>query len=53
MYVVKNYLTDETVAMCSRKEDAVAMMRSSSRPEDPKLILEKCRKETNDFNGLR
>jgi len=53
MYVVKNYLTDETVAVCSRKADAVALMRGSGRPEDPKLIVEKCRKETNDFNGLR
>tara|TARA_Y100000389_G_C17370854_1_gene468945 strand:+ start:32 stop:160 length:129 start_codon:yes stop_codon:yes gene_type:complete len=41
MYIVKNYLTDETVAVCSRKEDAVAMMRSSTRSDDPKLILEK------------
>ena len=41
MYIVKDYLTNETVAMCSRKEDAVAMMRSSKNPSDPKLIVEK------------
>ena len=41
MYIIKNYLTDETVAIVSRKEDAIAMMRSSSRPGDPKLIVEK------------
>jgi hypothetical protein len=41
MYILKNYLTDETVAIVSRKEDAVAMMRSKTRKDDPKLILEK------------
>ena len=41
MYIVKDYLTNETVAMCSRKEDAVAMMRSSKNPSDAKLIVEK------------
>jgi hypothetical protein len=41
MYIVKNYLTDETVAIVSRKEDAVAMMRGKTRPDDPKLIVEK------------
>ncbi len=25
MYIVKNYLTDETVAVVSRKEDAIAL----------------------------
>ena len=47
MYVVKNYLTDETVAITTRKADAVAMMRGSSRPEDPKLIVEKYQKEVD------
>ena len=47
MYVVKNYLTDETVAVVSRKADAVAMMRSSVRPDDPKLIVEKYQKEVD------
>tara|TARA_B110000977_G_scaffold66180_1_gene90017 strand:+ start:227 stop:415 length:189 start_codon:yes stop_codon:yes gene_type:complete len=41
MYIVKEYLTGNTVAFTSRKEDAVAMMRSSSHKDDPKLILEK------------
>ena len=40
MYVIKNYLTDETVAIVTRKEDAVAMTRSQL-PGDPKLIYEK------------
>ena len=40
MYVIKNYLTDETVAIVTRKEDAVAMIRSTL-PGDPKLIYEK------------
>ena len=47
MYVVKNYLTDETVAITTRKADAVAMMRGSVGPDDPKLILEKCQKEVD------
>jgi len=41
MYILKNYLTDETVAIVSRKEDAIAMMRSNTRKDDPKLIVEK------------
>lgn len=42
MYIVRNYLTNEVVAMCSRKEDAIAMVRSTgTRPDDPKLIYEK------------
>ena len=27
MYIIREYLTDETVAIVSRKEDAVAMIR--------------------------
>lgn len=37
MYIVKNYLTDETVAIVSRKEDAVAMTRSNL-PGEARLI---------------
>jgi hypothetical protein len=28
MYIVRDYMTNETVAMCSRKEDALAMIQS-------------------------
>ena len=41
MYIVKDYLTNDIVAMCSREEDAMAMVRSSKNPSDPKLIVEK------------
>ena len=42
MYIVRNYLTNEIVAMCSRKEDAMAFVRcSGTRPDEPKLIYEK------------
>ena len=41
MYIIKEYLTGNTVAVASRKEDALAMMRSSSHKDDPKLIVEK------------
>ena len=37
MYVIKNYLTDETVAIVSREEDAVAMTQSRM-PNEPVLI---------------
>jgi hypothetical protein len=37
MYIVKNYLTDETVAIVTRKEDAIAMTRSNL-PGEPRLI---------------
>ena len=39
MYIVKEYLTGNTVAMCSRKEDAIAMIRST-RANEPRLIIE-------------
>lgn len=42
MYIVKDYLTDETVAYCSRKQDAVAMIRND--PDNRKLIVEKIKK---------
>ena len=41
MYVVKDYLTNETVAMCSRKEDAIAMMSRRPTKDEPRLIVEK------------
>ena len=40
MYIVKNYLTDETVAIVSRKEDAIAMTRSNL-PGEARLIYVK------------
>ena len=42
MYVIKDYLTDETVAYCSRREDALAMIRDDL--DDRKLIVEKMKK---------
>jgi hypothetical protein len=41
MYVVKKYLTDETVAIVTRKEDAVAMIRNTPPNEDRLIIEEK------------
>ena len=38
MYIIKNYQTDETVAIVTRKADAVAMTTGPRRPEDPVLI---------------
>ena len=40
MFIVKNYLTDEVVAIVSRREDAVAMTKSR-RENDPILVFEK------------
>ena len=37
MYIVKNYLPDETVAIVPRREDAIAMTQNSL-PHEPKLI---------------
>ena len=39
MYLVKDYMSNEIVAMCSRKEDALAMIQNRSG-NDPILILE-------------
>lgn len=39
MYIVKEYLTGNTVAMCSRKADAIAMIRST-RENEPRLVIE-------------
>ena len=39
MYLIKNYLTDETVAIVTRKEDAIALVRGQL-PNQPRLIFE-------------
>jgi hypothetical protein len=44
MYQVIDYLTDDVVAVCSRKSDAVAMIRSEL---DQKLIIRKVKKEVD------
>ena len=44
MYEVRDYLTDEIVAVVSRKADAVAMIRSEL---DQKLIIRKVKKEVD------
>lgn len=41
MYQIKNYLTDEIVAIVSRKVDAIAMTRGSGVGNEPRLIFEK------------
>ena len=41
MYIIKNYLTDEIVAVVSRKVDAVAMTQNSGIGNEPRLIFEK------------
>ena len=40
MYIIKNYHTDETVAIVTRREDAIAMTTASRRATDPVLIFE-------------
>jgi hypothetical protein len=40
MYIVKNYLTNETVAITSRKEDALAMIQFRNSAKEPALIIE-------------
>jgi len=42
MYEIRDYLTDELIAICSRKTDAVAMIRSEL---DQKLIIKKVKKD--------
>ena len=42
MYEVRDYLTDELIALCSRKTDAVAMIRTEL---DQKLIIKKVKKD--------
>ena len=41
MYIVKDYLTGETVAVVTRKADAVAMIRTNL--DDKRLIIEKAK----------
>ena len=43
MYEVRDYLTDELVAVCSRKTDAVALIRT--RLDSQKLIIKKVKKD--------
>lgn len=40
MFIVKNYLTDEVVAIVSRREDAVAMTKARIHENDPILVFE-------------
>ena len=40
MYLVKDYMSNETVAVCSRKEDAMALIQQRTRSNDPILIVE-------------
>ena len=42
MYEIRDYLTNELVAICSRKTDAVAMIRSEL---DQKLMRKKVKKD--------
>ena len=41
MYEIRDYLTDELIALCSRKTDAVAMIRSDLAQQ---LIIKKVKK---------
>ena len=41
MYEIRDYLTDELIALCSRKTDAVALIRTEL---DQKLIIKKVKK---------
>jgi hypothetical protein len=40
MYLVKEYLTGKTVAITSRKKDALAMIQVRTRADEPALIIE-------------
>jgi len=42
MYEIRDYLTNELIAICSRKTDAVAMIRTEL---DQKLIIKKVKKD--------
>ena len=44
MYLIKNYDTDETVAIVTRKEDAVAMTTAPRKANEPILIFEEYKK---------
>ena len=41
MYVIKDYLTNETVAVVTRLEDAIAMTTAPRTANDPVLIYER------------
>ena len=43
MYIIKNYLTNETVAIVTRREDAVAMTTAPRRANDPVLVYEEAK----------
>jgi hypothetical protein len=45
MYEVRDYLTDELIALCSRKTDAVALIRTGL--DSQKLIIKKVKKEVD------
>jgi hypothetical protein len=40
MYIIKEYLTGNTVAITSRKEDALAMIQQRISSKEPILIVE-------------
>lgn len=40
MFLIKNYETDETVAITTRREDAVTMTTAPRLPGDPVLFFE-------------
>ena len=40
MYIIKEYLTGNTVAITSRKEDALAMIKQRISSKEPILIVE-------------
>ena len=44
MYEVRDYLTDELIALCSRKVDAVALIRTGL--DSQKLIIKKVKKDS-------
>ena len=44
MYEVRDYLTDEVIAICSRKVDAVALIRTGLYSQ--KLIVKKVKKDS-------
>jgi hypothetical protein len=47
MYIVKNYDTDETVAIVTRREDAITMTTAPRRAEDPVLFYVEEKKVDN------
>ena len=47
MYEVRDYLTDELVAICSRKTDAIAMIRTTL--DEKRLIVKKVSNKNKDL----